>query len=149
MIEDSVHAQQNQRIAAEVGEGGIGREQLASASPELLPLNQAMEKQRSTTVEQNVGAISPGLVKFTTQPLFLDLWQRPGLKPRDRSLVTISALTALGKTDQLRFHLAFARRNGVTDEELKEALLQLAFYSGWPNGMGATAVLKDIIGDEG
>ena len=84
---------------------GIGREQLASASPELLPLNQAMEKQRSTTVEQNVGATSPGLVKFTTQPLFLDLWQRPGLKPRDRSLVTVSALIAAGQSAQIGYHL--------------------------------------------
>ena len=96
---------------------GIGREQLASASPELLPLNQAMEKQRSTTVEQNVGAISPGLVKFTTQPLFLDLWQRPGLKPRDRSLVTVSALIAAGQSAQIGYHLNRAMDNGLTAEE--------------------------------
>ncbi|MFD6444317.1 carboxymuconolactone decarboxylase family protein [Promicromonospora sp. NPDC060204] len=65
--------------------------------------------------------------------------------PTCRSLVTVAALTALGKTDQLQFHLGYARRNGVTDDELKEALLQLAFYTGWPNGMGAMAVLKGIV----
>jgi 4-carboxymuconolactone decarboxylase len=63
-------------------------------------------------------------------------------------LVTVAALTALGKMDQLQFHLAFARRNGVTDQELKEALLQLAFYTGWPNAMGATTVLKNIVENE-
>ena len=99
---------------------GIGREQLASASPELLPLNQAMEKQRSTTVEQNVGATSPGLVKFTTQPLFLDLWQRPGLKPRDRSLVTVSALIAAGQSAQIGYHLNRAMDNGLTAQEAGE-----------------------------
>lgn len=68
-----------------------------------------------------------------------------GLSKRDRSLITVAALTALGKMDQLEFHLGYARQNGVTDGELKEALLQLAFYAGWPNGMGATGVLKRVI----
>ncbi|NLH69937.1 MAG: carboxymuconolactone decarboxylase family protein, partial [Brooklawnia sp.] len=77
--------------------------------------------------------------------LFDEVWERPDLSKRDRSLVTVAALTALGKIDQLQFHLGFARQNGVTDEELKEALLQLAFYTGWPNAMGATTVLKSII----
>jgi 4-carboxymuconolactone decarboxylase len=94
------------------------------------------------------GDFAPGMVHYTDQVLFDEVWERDGLSKRDRSLVTISALTALGKTDQLQFHLAFARRNGVTDEELKEALLQLAFYAGWPNGMGATTVLKNIIDNE-
>ncbi|WP_363331428.1 carboxymuconolactone decarboxylase family protein [Microbacterium sp. 69-10] len=70
---------------------------------------------------------------------------REGLSKRDRSLITVAALTATGKMDQLTFHLVFARENGVTDEELQEALLQLAFYTGWPNGMGATAVLKSVV----
>jgi 4-carboxymuconolactone decarboxylase len=91
---------------------------------------------------------APGMVHYTDKVLFDEVWERPDLSKRDRSLVTVAALTALGKMDQLQFHLAFARRNGVTDAELKEALLQLAFYSGWPNGMGATTVLKKIIEDE-
>lgn len=94
------------------------------------------------------GDFAPGLVHYTDKILFDEVWERGALSKRDRSLVTISALTALGKADQLQFHLAFARQNGVTDDELKEALLQLAFYSGWPNGMGATTVLKDIIDNE-
>src|ERR1700710_145665 len=95
--------------------------------------------------EKALGGFAPGMVHYTDKALFDEVWERPELSKRDRSLVTIAALTALGKMDQLQFHLAFARRNGVTDEELKEALLQLAFYSGWPNGMGATTVLKTII----
>lgn len=124
---------------------GIGREQLASASPELLPLNQAMEKQRSTTVEQNVGAISPGLVKFTTQPLFLDLWQRPGLKPRDRSLVTVSALIAAGQSAQIGYHLNRAMDNGLTAEEAGEVVAHAAFYAGWPNVFSAVAVVSEVL----
>jgi len=94
------------------------------------------------------GEFAPGMVHYTDKVLFDEVWEREGLSKRDRSLVTISALTALGKTDQLQFHLAFARRNGVTDEALKEALLHLAFYAGWPNGMTATTVLKNIIESE-
>ena len=124
---------------------GIGREQLASASPELLPLNQAMEKQRSTTVEQNVGAISPGLVKFTTQPLFLDLWQRPGLKPRDRSPVTVSALIAAGQSAQIGYHLNRAMDNGLTAEEAGEVVAHAAFYAGWPNAFSAVAVVSEVL----
>ena len=88
------------------------------------------------------------MVHYTDKVLFDEVWERAGLSKRDRSLVTVAALTALGKMDQLQFHLAIARQNGVSDEELKEALLQLAFYSGWPNGMGATGVLQSIIDKE-
>jgi 4-carboxymuconolactone decarboxylase len=91
------------------------------------------------------GDFAPGMVHYTDRVLFDEVWERDGLTKRDRSLVTISALTALGKMDQLQFHLGRARHNGVSDEELKEALLHLAFYAGWPNGMGATAVLKNIV----
>ncbi|WP_182047288.1 carboxymuconolactone decarboxylase family protein [Curtobacterium sp. ME26] len=85
------------------------------------------------------------MVRYTDKVLFDEVWERDGLSKRDRSLITISALTALGKTEQLQFHLAYARQNGVTDEELQEALLHLAFYAGWPNGMSATTVLKNIV----
>lgn len=94
------------------------------------------------------GDFAPGMAHYTDEVLFDEVWEREGLSKRDRSLVTISALTALGKTEQLQFHLGFARQNGVTDEELKEALLHLAFYAGWPNGMGATTVLKNIVEKE-
>lgn len=94
------------------------------------------------------GDFAPGMVHYTDKVLFDEVWERGVLSKRDRSLVTVAALTALGKVDQLQFHLAFARQNGVSDEELKEALLQLAFYSGWPNGMAATTVLKNIVEKE-
>jgi len=94
------------------------------------------------------GDFASGMVHYTDKVLFDEVWERENLSKRDRSLITVAALTAMGKMDQLQFHLAFARQNGVTDDELKEALLQLAFYSGWPNGMGATTVLKNIIANE-
>jgi 4-carboxymuconolactone decarboxylase len=87
-------------------------------------------------------------VHYTDRVLFDEVWERAGLSKRDRSLITVAALTAMGKMEQLQLHLGFARQNGVTDDELKEALLHLAFYSGWPNGMGATTVLKNIIEKE-
>lgn len=95
------------------------------------------------------GGFAPGMVHYTDRVLFDEVWEREGLSKRDRSLVTVAALTALGKVDQLQFHLGYARQNGLTDDELKEALLHLAFYSGWPNGMGATSVLKSILEKDG
>ena len=99
--------------------------------------------------ERAFGDFAPGLVHYTDRVLFDEVWAREGLSPRDRSLITVAALTAMGKMEQLTFHLGFARRNGVTDEELKEALLHLAFYAGWPNGMGATGVLKGVVEGDG
>lgn len=95
------------------------------------------------------GDFAPGMVHYTDKVLFDEVWERQGLCKRDRSLITVAALTAMGKTEQLQFHLGYARQNGVTDEELQEALLQLAFYTGWPNGMGATSVLKGIVENDG
>ncbi len=94
--------------------------------------------------QQAFGDFAPGLVHYTDRVLFDEVWEREGLSKRDRSLVTVAALTALGKTEQLNFHLDFARKNGVTEDELKEAILQLAFYSGWPNAMGAMTVAKNV-----
>jgi 4-carboxymuconolactone decarboxylase len=94
------------------------------------------------------GDFAPGMVHYADKVLFDEVWEREDLSKRDRSLVTVAALTALGKTEQLKFHLGFALKNGVTSDELKEALLHLAFYSGWPNGMGAMGVLKGIIEEE-
>ena len=91
------------------------------------------------------GDFAPGLVHYTDRVLFDEVWEREELSKRDRSLVTLAALTALGKTEQLRFHLDFARRNGVTEDEVKEAILHLAFYTGWPNAMGAMAVAKNAL----
>ncbi|MFF2653117.1 carboxymuconolactone decarboxylase family protein [Streptomyces sp. NPDC058045] len=94
------------------------------------------------------GDFAPGMVHYTDKVLFDEVWEREGLSKRDRSLITVAALTAMGKMDQLKFHLAHARTNGVTEEELKEAITQLAFYTGWPNGMGAMTVAKQVFGGE-
>jgi 4-carboxymuconolactone decarboxylase len=88
------------------------------------------------------GDFAPGLVHYTDKVLFDEVWEREGLSKRDRSLITVAALVATGKAEQLRFHLDFARRNGVSERELTEAITHLAFYAGWPNGMSAMTVAK-------
>ena len=123
---------------------GIGPEQLPLASGELLPLDEAAEKQRATTVGQNFGAVAPGVVQYTTDILFRDLWLRPGLAPRDRSLVTVSALVAAGQTAQITYHLNRAMDNGLTRPQASEVLTHLAFYAGWPNVFSALPVVKDV-----
>lgn len=95
------------------------------------------------------GGFADGLAHYTDKILFDEVWQREGLSARDRSLITVAALTALGKNEQLTFHLDFAKQNGVTEEELKEAILHMAFYAGWPNGMGAMGVAKKVFGEAG
>ena len=91
-----------------------------------------------------MGDIAPKLAELTDTVLFGDVWARPELSPRDRSLVTVSALIALNRPDQLRSHLARARDNGVTQEEVVEVITHLAFYAGWPNAVTAIAVAKDV-----
>ena len=76
---------------------------------------------------------------------FGQVWTRPELSPRDRSLVTVAALTTGGNTGQLTFHLGLAKRNGVTKAELIEAITRLAFYAGWPKAMSAMAVAKQVL----
>ena len=123
---------------------GIGPDQLPSASMQLLPLDVAAEKQRAITVEQNFGTVAPGVVQYTTDVLFRDLWLRPALAPRDRSLVTVSALIAAGQVAQITYHLNRAMDNGLTQGEASEMLTQLAFYAGWPNVFSALPVAKDV-----
>lgn len=98
--------------------------------------------------QKTFGGFAPGIAHYTDKVLFDEVWEREGLSKRDRSLITVAALTATGKADQLTFHLDYARQNGVTEEELKEAILHLAFYTGWPNGMSAMAVAKNIFTQE-
>jgi 4-carboxymuconolactone decarboxylase len=80
--------------------------------------------------------------------LFGDVWERPELSKRDRSLITVAALVALNRPDQLRSHLARALDNGVTKEELIELITHLAFYAGWPNAMTSITVAKDVFSKE-
>jgi 4-carboxymuconolactone decarboxylase len=125
-------------------ERGIGSDQLPPAKGTLLPLNEETEKQRATQVAGNFGTVAPALVQATTDVLFRDLWLRPALAPRDRSLVTVSALIANGQTAQMPFHLNRAMDNGLTQEEASEALHHIAFYAGWPCAMSALPVAKDV-----
>lgn len=122
----------------------IGPEQLPAVSAALLPINEAAEAQRATSVEEQFGSSFPGVVQYTTDVLFRDLWLRPDLAPRDRSLVTVSALIANGQTAQLAAHLNRAMDNGLTQREASEAITQLAFYVGWPNVFSAMPVAKDV-----
>jgi 4-carboxymuconolactone decarboxylase len=90
------------------------------------------------------GDFAPGLVHFTDDVLFGEAWERPQLSPRDRSLVTVAALLTGGSTEQLTFHLQFAKDNGLTEEELVEAITHLAFYAGWPKAMSAMTVAQQV-----
>lgn len=93
---------------------------------------------------KELAGIAPKLVELTDDVLFGDVWERPGLSPRDRSLVTVSVLAALYRSEQLGYHLGVALDNGLSVEELSEALTHLAFYAGWPNAMTAINQLKNI-----
>lgn len=101
-------------------------------------------KAPQTTAQKMFGDVSPKLAELTDNVLFGDVWERPGLSKRDRSLVTVSALIAMNRPDQLRSHLARARDNGVTQEELIEAITHLAFYAGWPSAVTAISVAKEV-----
>jgi len=124
---------------------GIEPAQLPPAAGELLPMDEAAEAQRAAAVEQNFGAVAPGVVHYTTAALFHDLWLRPGLAPRDRSLVTVSGLVANGQVAQLTYHLNRAMDNGLTKTQASEAMTQLAFYAGWPNVFSALPIVKDVL----
>ena len=91
-----------------------------------------------------IGDFAPKLAELTDNVLFGDVWERTQLSKRDRSLVTVSALIAMNRPDQLRGHLTRARENGVTLEELIETITHLAFYSGWPNAVTAIAVAREL-----
>jgi 4-carboxymuconolactone decarboxylase len=122
----------------------IGSDQLPSASPKFLPLDETAEAQRATRVGAQFGKIAPGVVQYTTDVLFRDLWLRPDLTPRDRSLVTVSALIATGQVAQAYYHFNRAMDNGLTQAQAAEMMTHLAFYVGWPNVFSALPVAKDV-----
>ena len=94
--------------------------------------------------ERMFGNFAPKLVELTDHVLFADVWERKELSKRDRSLITVAALVALNRPDQLRFHLGRAVENGVLEQELVEAITHLAFYAGWPSAMSAMTIAKEI-----
>ena len=103
--------------------------------------------EQQTRAQQLMGDIAPKLVELTDDVLFGDVWKRPGLSPRDRSLITVAALVSLYRTDQVESHIRRALDNGLTAEELAEAITHLAFYAGWPCAVSAAVTLRHIIAD--
>jgi 4-carboxymuconolactone decarboxylase len=104
-----------------------------------------MPDPEQTPAQKMIGDFLPKMVSLTDETLFGDIWERRELSPRDRSLITVAALITNGSTEQLSGHLARARENGVTDEQLKEVIVHLAFYAGWPRAMSAIAVAKNVL----
>jgi 4-carboxymuconolactone decarboxylase len=122
----------------------ITANELPSATPALLPIDGEAEAKRAAFVQESVGPVCQGVVDYTGALLFNDLWLRPDLAPRDRSLVTVSALVANGQAAQIPFHLNRAMDNGLTRAQASELLTHLAFYAGWPNAMSAIPVFKGV-----
>lgn len=132
-------------IAKEVFEArGIGADQLPKAVVEFLPLNEKAEADRVARVQQGTGPASPGLVRDTTEVLFRDLWLRPDLAPRDRSLITVSSLIAAGQVEQVPYHLNRAMDNGLTRDEASEVISHLAYYAGWPKAFSAAPIARSV-----
>ncbi len=104
--------------------------------------------QPTPTVRELIGEVAPKLTELTEDVLFGDIWERPGLSKRDRSLITVATLVALNRTEQLPFHLARALENGISKDEIVELITHLAFYAGWPTAMSAILLAKDIFQQE-
>ncbi len=98
----------------------------------------------AAAAREKIRAVVPKLMDLTEQVLFGDVWERPGLSKRDRSLITVAALTALYRPEQLRGHIERALGNGVTKDEISELITHLAFYSGWPTAVTAASVAKEV-----
>jgi 4-carboxymuconolactone decarboxylase len=90
------------------------------------------------------GDIAPHLTEISNAVLFDDVWRRPGLSPRDRSLITVASLIALYRSNELKFHLSKALENGVTRDEIIEMITHLAFYSGWPTASTALGIAREM-----
>ena len=117
---------------------------LFAAVPATVAAQTVAKPATQTPAQSMFGDVNPKLADLTDGVLFGDIWKRPGLSPRDRSLVTVSALIAMNRPDQLRSHLQRARDNGVSDVELVEAITHLAFYAGWPSAVTASIVAKEV-----
>lgn len=121
----------------------VDQASLAVAPPATASLP-ASDPARAASVEQSLAPIAPKLAQLTNDVLFADLWRRTDLSPRDRSLVTIAALAAGGDGDQLAFHVQRGLENGLTREQIIEALTHLAFYAGWPKANTAVGVAAKV-----
>ena len=99
----------------------------------------------TVSAREHVRSFAPKLIDLTEKVVYGDVWERPGLSKRDRSLITCAALIAMNRTEQLRGHVSRAIDNGVTQAELVEVITHMAFYSGWPTAMSAANVAKDVL----
>ncbi|MBB3038006.1 carboxymuconolactone decarboxylase family protein [Hoyosella altamirensis] len=104
------------------------------------------ESTTTTSAQQYMGAVAPKLASLTDDVLYNDIWARPELAARDRSLITVAALISGGNHEQLRYHLNLALKNGVTETELVEVITHIAFYAGWPKAISAVTVAKAVFG---
>lgn len=102
------------------------------------------EPKQQSRAQMLLGDIAPKLAELTDDVLFADVWQRPGLSPRDRSLITVAALIANGNTEQLTSHLNRAKTNGISADEIAEIIAHLAFYAGWPRAISGALVAKEV-----
>jgi 4-carboxymuconolactone decarboxylase len=102
---------------------------------------------RDQTPRHPFADVAPALADYTDKVLFGDVWKRPGLSPRDRSLVTVACLISLYRANELPFHLKRALDNGVTREELAETITHLAFYAGWPVASTAVGIARKVFED--
>ncbi len=127
-----------EKVTAEQYAAPVRPRPAAAAAPVATPAGQPTPAQRI------MGDFAPKLAQLTDDVLYGDVWARPQLSPRDRSLVTISALIAMNRPEQLRSHLARARDNGVTEEQVVETITHLAFYAGWPSAVTAVTVAKEV-----
>ncbi len=103
-----------------------------------------MAQNKSPSNRDKVSTVAPALVELSKRVLFGEVWERPGLSKRDRSMITVAALIALNRGEQLTGHIDRALANGVTQEEIGEMVTHLAFYCGWPAGMTAGLIAKDV-----
>jgi 4-carboxymuconolactone decarboxylase len=104
---------------------------------------------KPTAARKALGAVAPAFAAYTDDVLFGDVWERPGLSKRDRSLITVATLVALHRTNELPFHLKRALENGVTKSELLELITHLAFYSGWPTASTAVTIARKVFEEAG
>jgi 4-carboxymuconolactone decarboxylase len=102
-----------------------------------------------TAARESFGDIAPALAAYTDNVLFGDVWRRPGLSPRDRSLITVATLVAGYRVNELSFHMKRALENGVTRDELVELITHLAFYSGWPTANSALSIARRAFEEQG
>ncbi|PAZ16033.1 4-carboxymuconolactone decarboxylase [Streptomyces sp. SA15] len=132
-------------IAEVFDEHGIDADQLPERDPDLLPQDQEAERAREKSVQEDYGGVSQGVVDDTDDVLFDDLWLRPALKPRDRSLITVVALISSSQRDQITFHLNRAMDSGITDGEVDALLNHVAYFAGWPKVFTAMPVIRDVL----